>query len=231
MISFEQLPRGARSFAGAGRCITHGLSSAVRSSTVITISAIRRSLKSSSLLNKKLQDGRIKKRIIIGTASVYYNSARIVPGDSTMQIRQCKTYKGYGASEDGSIWSFKKPTGDGVWKISKTPIRKLSPFLESPGSARGRSQPRLCLFIRFRGLRKKLFVHQLVCDAWHRRSKPTDVVIHLNDVAQDCRPSNLRYASLEVNCKYRRRNQLKDITIASLEKKIKILERKLAKHV
>jgi hypothetical protein len=135
-----------------------------------------------------------------------------------MKYSLCKNFPGYAATPTGEIYSCFKNIG-GKWQITNKPVKLMSPFLECIGKSK-RVQARLCLFIRFNGKRTKRFVHQLVCDAWHTRTNPDQVVLHKNDITNSNHKDNLMFGTKLVNAKQRELNNLNDNYIKQLELKL-----------
>lgn len=139
-----------------------------------------------------------------------------------MVIKQCKNFIGYGADEDGNVWSYYHPAGQ-QRLLKDTPYKMMSPFLETIKSAGSRPQRRKCLFIRLHGKKTKKFVHQIVCDAWDTRTSPEQVVLHKNDISWDCSPLNLFFGTKKVNIAMREENN-------RIDNKIRILQEQLNKY-
>lgn len=141
-------------------------------------------------------------------------------------IKPCPSFAGYGADEDGNIWSYRKNVGGG-WTISDEPQKIMATFF----AEKDRVQPRKYIYIRQNDKKVSVLVHRMVADAWLGPRPEGLIISHINDIAVDNRPVNLHYTTNKVNAEMRKKNQQRDIDLAyvdELEKRIEELQEKLA---
>lgn len=131
-------------------------------------------------------------------------------------IIKSKTYLGYGADDNGNVYSFwnRVPNTLSDWHIdySKPKILKPTYRLE-----KGRNQIRPCLYIKSSSKKRhKILVAKIVADCF---LGPSNLIVrHLNDISTDNRPVNLIYGTHKLNTQDRQRNQLLDFCIEDYKK-------------